>query len=66
VRIVIAEDAAVMQEVLVRMLEDRGHEVVAEAGEGDALLEEAREHRPDEAVVDIRMPSTCRPARVRD
>jgi hypothetical protein len=48
------------------MLEDRGHEVVAAVGEGNALLEEAREHRPDETVADIRIPSTCRPARLRD
>jgi DNA-binding NarL/FixJ family response regulator len=58
VRIVIAEDAVVMREGLVRLLEDRGHEIVAAVGDGDALLAAAREHRPDVAVVDIRMPPT--------
>jgi DNA-binding NarL/FixJ family response regulator len=57
-RIVIAEDAAVMREGLVRLLEDRGHQVVAAVADGDALLESAREHHPDVAVVDIRMPPT--------
>jgi DNA-binding NarL/FixJ family response regulator len=58
VRIVIAEDAAVMREGLVRLLEDRGHEVLAAVADGDALLAAARQHRPDVAVVDIRMPPT--------
>jgi DNA-binding NarL/FixJ family response regulator len=58
VRIVIAEDAAVMREGLVRLLEDRGHEVVAAVADGDALLDAARTHPSDVAVVDIRMPPT--------
>jgi DNA-binding NarL/FixJ family response regulator len=58
VRIVIAEDAAVMREGLVRLLEDRGHEVVAAVADGDSLLAAASEHHPDVAVVDIRMPPT--------
>lgn len=57
-RIVIAEDAAVMREGLARLLEDRGHEVVAAVADGDAFLEAASEHHPDAAVVDIRMPPT--------
>jgi DNA-binding NarL/FixJ family response regulator len=57
-RIVIAEDAAVMREGLVRLLEDRGHEVVAAVADGDSLLAAASEHHPDVAVVDIRMPPT--------
>jgi DNA-binding NarL/FixJ family response regulator len=57
-RIVIAEDAAVMREGLVRLLEDRGHEVVAAVVDGDALLEAARRRHADVAVVDIRMPPT--------
>lgn len=55
-RVVIAEDAAVMREGLARLLEDRGHEIVAAVADGDALLEAARGHHPDAAVVDIRMP----------
>jgi len=58
VRIVIAEDAAVMREGLVRLLEDRGHEGVAAVADGDALLDAARTHPSDVAVVDIRMPPT--------
>jgi DNA-binding NarL/FixJ family response regulator len=58
VRIVIAEDAAVMREGLVRLLQDRGHDVVAAVADGQALLGAAREHHPDVAVVDIRMPPT--------
>jgi DNA-binding NarL/FixJ family response regulator len=58
VRIVIAEDAAVMREGLVRLLEERGHEVVAAVADGDSLLAAATEHHPDVAVVDIRMPPT--------
>jgi DNA-binding NarL/FixJ family response regulator len=57
-RVVIAEDAAVMREGLVRLLEDRGHEVVAAVADGDALVRATTEHHPDVAVVDIRMPPT--------
>jgi DNA-binding NarL/FixJ family response regulator len=57
-RIVIAEDAAVMREGLVRLLEDRGHDVVAAVADGEALLEAAIEHHPDVVVADIRMPPT--------
>jgi DNA-binding NarL/FixJ family response regulator len=58
VRILIAEDAAVMREGLVRLLEDRGHEVVAAVADADSLVAAAAEHHPDVAVVDIRMPPT--------
>ena len=57
-RVVIAEDAAVMREGLIRLIEDRGHEVCAATADGDALLAAVAEHRPDIAVVDIRMPPT--------
>ena len=55
-RVVIAEDAAVFREGLVRLLEDRGHQVCAAVA--DALLAAVAAHRPDVAVVDIRMPPT--------
>ena len=54
----IAEDAALFREGLVRLLEDRGHQVCAAVADGDALLAAAAEHHPDVAVVDIRMPPT--------
>jgi len=57
-RVVIAEDAALMRAGLIRLLEDRGHQVPAAVADGDALLAAVAEHRPDVAVVDIRMPPT--------
>jgi DNA-binding NarL/FixJ family response regulator len=56
VRVVIAEDAALFREGLVRLLEDRGHQVCAAVADGEALLAAAAEHHPDVAVVDVRMP----------
>jgi DNA-binding NarL/FixJ family response regulator len=57
-RVVIAEDAAIFREGLVRLLEDRGHQVCAAVADGEALLAAVAAHRPDVAVVDIRMPPT--------
>jgi DNA-binding NarL/FixJ family response regulator len=57
-RVVIAEDAAMMREGLIRLLADRGHQVCAAVTDGEALLTAVAEHGPDVAVVDIRMPPT--------
>jgi DNA-binding NarL/FixJ family response regulator len=57
-RVVIAEDAALMREGLIRLLEDRGHQVCAAVADGEALLAAVAGHAPDVAVVDIRMPPT--------
>jgi DNA-binding NarL/FixJ family response regulator len=57
-RVVIAEDSAVFRDGLVRLLEDRGHQVVAAVGDAAALLDAVAEHAPDAAVVDVRMPPT--------
>jgi DNA-binding NarL/FixJ family response regulator len=57
-RVVIAEDAGLLREGLVQMLTDRGHQVCAAVADADALLVAVDEHRPDVAVVDIRMPPT--------
>jgi DNA-binding NarL/FixJ family response regulator len=57
-RVVIAEDSAVFRDGLVRLLEDRGHDVVAAVGDPAALLDVVAEHSPDAAVVDVRMPPT--------
>jgi DNA-binding NarL/FixJ family response regulator len=57
-RVVIAEDAALFREGLVRLLEDRGHQVCAAVADGDALLEAVAAQHPEVAVVDIRMPPT--------
>jgi DNA-binding NarL/FixJ family response regulator len=58
VKIVVAEDSVLLREGIVRLLEDAGLEVVAQAGDADDLLRKALAHRPDIAVVDIRMPPT--------
>jgi DNA-binding NarL/FixJ family response regulator len=55
-RVVIAEDAAVFRDGLVRLLQDRGHTVVAAVADGNALIDAVAHHRPDVAVVDVRMP----------
>ncbi|MER7004241.1 response regulator transcription factor [Dactylosporangium sp. NPDC000555] len=57
-RIVIAEDAALLRDGLRRLLTDSGHDVVAAVDTADALLDAVAAHHPDLAVVDIRMPPT--------
>jgi len=57
-RVVIAEDAALLREGLRRLLEDRGHEVVAAVDEPVALVAAVAAHGPDAAIVDVRMPPT--------
>ena len=57
-RVVIAEDSAILRDGLVRLLVDHGHEVPAAVADADALREAVTAHRPDVAVVDIRMPPT--------
>jgi len=53
---VIAEDAAVLRDGLVQLLEGRGFEVVAAVADAGALRRAVVEHQPDVAVVDVRMP----------
>jgi DNA-binding NarL/FixJ family response regulator len=55
-RIVIAEDSAVIRAGLAEILTDRGHEVVAAVGNAEDLQAAVDEHHPDAAVVDVRMP----------
>ena len=55
-RIVIAEDAAVIRAGLAEILADRGHEVAAAVGDAEALKTAVAEHTPDVAIVDVRMP----------
>ncbi len=57
-RVVIAEDAAILRDGLGQLLRMRGHQVVAEATDGPGLRAAVAEHLPDVAVVDIRMPPT--------
>ena len=55
-RVVIAEDEAIIRLDLRETLEEEGYEVVAETGRGDEAVELVREHRPDLAILDIKMP----------
>ncbi len=55
-RVVIAEDEAIIRLDLRETLEEEGYEVVAETGRGDHAIELVREHRPDLAILDIKMP----------
>jgi DNA-binding NarL/FixJ family response regulator len=57
-RIVIADDAVILREGLAQLLGMRGHQVVASVGDAEALREAVKEHAPDVAVVDVRMPPT--------
>lgn len=59
-RVVIAEDNALLREGLVLLLTSAGHEVVAVAGTGPEILPALLEHRPDAAVLDVRMPPDFR------
>src|SRR5580692_8961818 len=55
-RIVIAEDSAVVREGLAEVLTRRGHDVVATVGDAETLRAAIAQHRPDVTVVDVRMP----------
>nr|WP_202421678.1 response regulator [Nocardiopsis alba] len=55
-RVVIAEDEALIRLDLKEMLEEDGYAVVGEAGDGEAAIRLAREHRPDLVITDIKMP----------
>lgn len=57
-RVVIAEDQALLREGLRRLFDDAGHDVVAAVDDADRLRAAVSEHRPDLAVVDVRMPPT--------
>jgi DNA-binding NarL/FixJ family response regulator len=55
-RIVIADDNALLREGIASLLRDAGHEVVGRAGSADDLLLKVRSYSPDIAIVDVRMP----------
>ena len=55
-RVVIAEDLTLLREGLSRLLDDRGWEIVAAVDDGPKLVEAIAEHRPDIAIVDVRLP----------
>jgi DNA-binding NarL/FixJ family response regulator len=55
-RIVVADDAVLLREGLVRLLAERGHTVVAAVGDGPSLTAAVGIHRPDISIIDVRMP----------
>jgi DNA-binding NarL/FixJ family response regulator len=55
-RVVIAEDSALIREGIARIVEESGGTVVAKVGDGDAFVEAVAAHEPDVSVVDVRMP----------
>jgi DNA-binding NarL/FixJ family response regulator/class 3 adenylate cyclase len=58
VRVVLADDSVLLREGIARLLEDAGFEIVAQSGTADDLLRHVGMHKPDVALVDIRMPPT--------
>src|SRR6186997_2292806 len=58
IRVVIADDSVLLREGLARLLEESGFEVAGQAGDGEDLLRKVGAHKPDVAVVDVRMPPT--------
>jgi DNA-binding NarL/FixJ family response regulator len=65
VRVVIAEDLALLRDGLTRLLRDNGFDVVGAVVDGDALVTTVLLERPDVAIVDIRLPPTFRDEGVR-
>jgi DNA-binding NarL/FixJ family response regulator len=57
-RVVLADDSLLLREGVARLLEDAGLEVVAQAGDAEDLLRKVGAHKPDLAIVDVRMPPT--------
>jgi DNA-binding NarL/FixJ family response regulator len=57
-RVVLADDSVLLREGVARLLEEAGFEVVGQAGDAEDLLRKVRAHKPDVAVVDVRMPPT--------
>jgi len=56
VRVVVAEDEAIVRMDLKEIMQEEGYEVVGETGRGDEAVQLVREHRPDLAILDIKMP----------
>ena len=57
-RVVVADDSVLVREGLVRLLAESGFEVAGQAADAEDLMRKVRAHRPDVAIVDIRMPPT--------
>ena len=59
-RVIIAEDSALIREGIARLIQESGGTVVAKVGDGPSFVEAVVEHRPDVSVVDVRMPPSQR------
>jgi DNA-binding NarL/FixJ family response regulator len=59
-RVIIAEDSALIREGVARLIEESGGTVVAKVGDGPSFIEAVVTHRPDVSVVDVRMPPSQR------
>jgi DNA-binding NarL/FixJ family response regulator len=57
-RVIVAEDSVLLREGVARLLQEAGHDVVGQAGDAEDLMRKVRAHKPDLAVVDVRMPPT--------
>jgi DNA-binding NarL/FixJ family response regulator len=57
-RVIVADDSVLLREGVTRLLENAGYEVVGQAADRDELMRKARAHKPDVAIIDIRMPPT--------
>ena len=57
-RVVIAEDSVLLREGIARLLDDSGFDVCGQAGDAEDLLRKVDAHKPDVAVIDVRMPPT--------
>lgn len=57
-RVVLADDSMLLREGIARLLTEHGMDVVAQAGDAEDLLRKVNAHKPDVAIVDVRMPPT--------
>ncbi|MFL5828967.1 MAG: response regulator [Solirubrobacteraceae bacterium] len=57
-RVIVADDSIFVREGVVRLLESAGFEIVGQAADGEGLIRKTRAHKPDVAIIDIRMPPT--------
>ncbi len=55
-RVIVADDAVLLREGLIRLLGENGHDVVAAVGDGPSFVDAVLRHRPDVSIVDVRMP----------
>jgi DNA-binding NarL/FixJ family response regulator len=58
VRVIVADDSMLLREGVTRLLGEAGFEVVGQAEDGEELMRKVKAHKPDVAIIDIRMPPT--------